>query len=67
MLRAFFARSPDGARFWFATTCYGAVEPSGLYARLCHAFLVFIYIQKHFVAARKKNSTTAVRLAYLQW
>jgi len=42
ILRAFFARSPDGSS---VLVCYyllgdDIVSPSGLYARLCHAFLV---------------------------
>jgi len=42
VLRAFFARSPDGRMVLFHYYLLGGdtVAPSGLYARLCHAFLV---------------------------
>jgi len=42
MLCAFFARSPDGRMVLFHYCLLGGdtVVPSGLYARLCHAFLV---------------------------
>ena len=42
ILRAFFARSPDGSTVSFCYYLLGGdtVVPSGLIARLCHAFLV---------------------------
>ena len=45
ILRAFFARSPDGSMVLVRYYLLGGdtVAPSGLYARLCHAFLVLIY------------------------
>jgi len=40
---AFFARSPDGRMFWFRYYLLGGdiAAPSGLYVRLCHAYLVY--------------------------
>jgi len=42
ILCAFFARSPDGSMVLFRYYLLGGntAAPSGLYARLCHAFLV---------------------------
>ena len=51
ILRAFFARSPDGSTVSF---CYYLLEgdtavPSRLLSRLCHAFLVFTIL--HYMLA----------------
>ena len=45
ILRAFFARSPDVSTVLFGYYLLGVdtVVPSGLYARLCHTFLVLIF------------------------
>jgi len=57
ILCAFFARSPDGRLVLFHYYLLGrdTAAPSGLYARLCHAFLVFavlLSITIHFIALR---------------
>jgi len=41
ILRAFFARSPDGSMLLFRYYLLGGdtAVPSGLFARLCHTFL----------------------------
>jgi len=46
ILCAFFAHSPDGRIVLFRYYLLGAdtAVPSGLYARLCHAFLVYIFL-----------------------
>jgi len=47
ILRAFFARSPDGSAVSFRYTFLrgDTVMPSGLLARLCHEFLVFLFLK----------------------
>ena len=44
MLRAFFARSPDGSTVLFRYYLLGGntAAPSGLLTRLCHVFLVYL-------------------------
>jgi len=48
MLCAFFARSPRGSMVMFYYYLLGGdtAAPSGLYARLCHAFLVITVLKK---------------------
>jgi len=49
--RAFFARSPGGSMVIFCYYLLGGdtAAPSGLYARLCHAFLGFVYALRVFM------------------
>jgi len=49
LLRAFFARSPDRSTVLFHYYLLGGdtAAPSGLFARLCHAFLVGKILQEH--------------------
>ena len=44
ILCAFFARSPAGRMVLFRYYLGDTVAPSGLHARLCHAFLVLFFL-----------------------
>ena len=50
-MRAFFARLPDGTMNLFCYYLLGSdtAAPSGLYARLCHAFLVYFDFLLYFL------------------
>jgi len=49
ILRAFVARSPDGSTDLFRCYLLGGdtAAPSGLYARLCHAFMFWFLNHAH--------------------
>jgi len=56
ILHAYFARSPDGSMVMFRYYLLGGntAAPSGLYARLCHAFLVSDSSNKIFFERNRK-------------